>query len=128
MLDNVKATKDYDGVLGKWSFDADGDTSLTEMSGLIVKGGGHAMAAGLTIKKAALETFQSAFIAVTARWLDASAQGVIESDGNRLIHVACGSVETSERADLGTRLVAIHDGLLSVIEPTLESVGVSILQ
>ena len=39
MLDNVKATKDYDGVLGKWSFDADGDTSLTEMSGLIVTSG-----------------------------------------------------------------------------------------
>jgi crossover junction endodeoxyribonuclease RuvC len=42
--------------------------------------------------------------------------GLIESDGNRLIHVACGSVETSERADLGTRLVAIHDGLAAVIE------------
>ncbi|HSL76798.1 MAG TPA: branched-chain amino acid ABC transporter substrate-binding protein [Candidatus Limnocylindrales bacterium] len=39
VLDEVKATKDYDGVLGKWSFDADGDTSLTEMSGLIVTGG-----------------------------------------------------------------------------------------
>ena len=42
--------------------------------------------------------------------------GLIESDGNRLIHVACGSVETSERADLGARLVAIHDGLIAVIE------------
>ena len=39
VLDNLKATKDYDGVLGKWSFDADGDTSLTAMSGLIIKGG-----------------------------------------------------------------------------------------
>jgi branched-chain amino acid transport system substrate-binding protein len=39
VLDEVKATKDYDGVLGKWSFDADGDTSLTVMSGLIIKGG-----------------------------------------------------------------------------------------
>ena len=27
--------------------------------------------------------------------------GLIEADGNRLIHVACGSVETSERAALG---------------------------
>ena len=27
--------------------------------------------------------------------------GLIESDGNRLIHVACGSVETSERDDAG---------------------------
>lgn len=42
--------------------------------------------------------------------------GLIESDGNRLIHVACGSVETSERAALGVRLVAIHDGLIAVIE------------
>jgi crossover junction endodeoxyribonuclease RuvC len=42
--------------------------------------------------------------------------GLIESDGNRLIHVACGSVETSERAALGDRLVVIHDGLIAVIE------------
>lgn len=42
--------------------------------------------------------------------------GLIESDGNRLIHVACGSVETSERATLGERLVVIHDGLIAVIE------------
>jgi len=42
--------------------------------------------------------------------------GLIESDGNRLIHVACGSVETSERASLGERLVVIHDGLIAVIE------------
>ena len=27
------ATQNYDGVLGTWSFDADGDTSLTELSG-----------------------------------------------------------------------------------------------
>ncbi len=42
--------------------------------------------------------------------------GLIEADGNRLIHVACGSLETSDRAALGERLVAIHDGLLAVIE------------
>ena len=42
--------------------------------------------------------------------------GLIESIGNRLIHIACGSVETSERADLGTRLVVLHDGLAAVIE------------
>jgi crossover junction endodeoxyribonuclease RuvC len=41
--------------------------------------------------------------------------GLIESDGNRLVHVACGSVETSERAALSARLVAIHDGLIAVI-------------
>jgi crossover junction endodeoxyribonuclease RuvC len=42
--------------------------------------------------------------------------GLIESDGNRLIYVACGSVETSDRAALGVRLVTIHDGLIAVIE------------
>ena len=42
--------------------------------------------------------------------------GVIESDGNRLIHIACGLLETSERAELGARLLAIHDGLIAVIE------------
>ena len=42
--------------------------------------------------------------------------GLIEAEGNRLIHVACGSVETSERATLGERLLAIHDGLVAVIE------------
>jgi len=35
----VFSTKDYDGVLGKWSFDANGDTSLTQMSGRQVKDG-----------------------------------------------------------------------------------------
>jgi branched-chain amino acid transport system substrate-binding protein len=35
----VFATKDYEGVLGKWSFDANGDTSLTQMSGRQVKNG-----------------------------------------------------------------------------------------
>jgi branched-chain amino acid transport system substrate-binding protein len=35
----VFATKDYDGVLGKWSFDANGDTTLTQMSGNQVKDG-----------------------------------------------------------------------------------------
>jgi crossover junction endodeoxyribonuclease RuvC len=42
--------------------------------------------------------------------------GLVESEGNRLIYVACGSVETSERAALGDRLAAIHDGLAKVIE------------
>ena len=39
VLDEIMATKDFDGVLGKWTFDANGDTSLTEMSGLIITGG-----------------------------------------------------------------------------------------
>jgi len=42
--------------------------------------------------------------------------GLVEADGNRLIYVACGSLETSERDDLGVRLVAIHDGLAKVID------------
>jgi crossover junction endodeoxyribonuclease RuvC len=42
--------------------------------------------------------------------------GLVEADGNRLIYVACGSLETSERAALGDRLVIIHDGLAQVIE------------
>jgi crossover junction endodeoxyribonuclease RuvC len=41
--------------------------------------------------------------------------GLIEQDGNRLIHIACGSVQTSDRDPLGLRLVAIHDGLARVI-------------
>lgn len=36
--DAVFATKDFAGVLGTWSFDANGDTSLTTMSVNRVKG------------------------------------------------------------------------------------------
>ncbi len=32
VLGNVAAVKDFEGVLGKWSFDAEGDTNLTTMS------------------------------------------------------------------------------------------------
>jgi branched-chain amino acid transport system substrate-binding protein len=39
ILKEVFATADYDGVLGTWSFNAEGDTSLTEMSGNVVTGG-----------------------------------------------------------------------------------------
>src|SRR5262245_56585256 len=42
--------------------------------------------------------------------------GVIDIAGNRLSYVACGSLATDDRADLATRLVAIHDGLIAVIE------------
>lgn len=37
--DAVMATKDFKGVLGTWSFDANGDTTLTTLSGNTVKGG-----------------------------------------------------------------------------------------
>lgn len=42
--------------------------------------------------------------------------GLVESAGNRLVYVACGSLETSEATALGGRLVVIHDGLAQVIE------------
>jgi len=42
--------------------------------------------------------------------------GVIDVIGNRLIYVACGSVTVSERGDLATRLVRLHDGLTRVVE------------
>lgn len=35
----VLATKDYEGILGRWSFDANGDTTLTAISGREVKEG-----------------------------------------------------------------------------------------
>ena len=39
ILEAVAATKDYDGALGVWSFDGNGDTSLSTMSGLTVREG-----------------------------------------------------------------------------------------
>jgi crossover junction endodeoxyribonuclease RuvC len=42
--------------------------------------------------------------------------GVIESDGNRLTHVANGDVKTTASADLAARLVQLHDGLLEIVE------------
>ncbi|MGB3867603.1 MAG: crossover junction endodeoxyribonuclease RuvC [Xanthobacteraceae bacterium] len=41
--------------------------------------------------------------------------GVIDSDGNRLIFVGCGSVETREGTALAERLLAIHEGLARVL-------------
>ena len=37
--------------------------------------------------------------------------GVIEAEGNRLIYVACGSVEPPDDLPLASRLLAIHEGL-----------------
>jgi crossover junction endodeoxyribonuclease RuvC len=42
--------------------------------------------------------------------------GVIGCAGNRLMYVACGSVETDNKASLAERLVAIHDGLARIVE------------
>jgi crossover junction endodeoxyribonuclease RuvC len=41
--------------------------------------------------------------------------GVVDIAGNRLMFVACGSVETSDRDALAVRLVAIHQGLARVL-------------
>ena len=47
---NVMGTKDYDGVLGKWSFDAGGDTTLTQFSGSTAKSGAWAFVKELAAK------------------------------------------------------------------------------
>jgi branched-chain amino acid transport system substrate-binding protein len=39
VIEQVFATQDYEGVLGTWSFDEDGDTSLTELSIVEVEDG-----------------------------------------------------------------------------------------
>ena len=39
ILAAVAATKDFDGALGKWSFDANGDTTLRTMSGNTIQNG-----------------------------------------------------------------------------------------
>jgi branched-chain amino acid transport system substrate-binding protein len=39
VLAAVMGTKNYSGVLGTWSFDATGDTSLSDMTGYVVKSG-----------------------------------------------------------------------------------------
>jgi crossover junction endodeoxyribonuclease RuvC len=41
--------------------------------------------------------------------------GVIEAEGNRLIYVACGSVEPPDDLPLSSRLLGIHEGLAAVL-------------
>lgn len=48
--DAVFATRDYDGVLGKWSFDRNGDTTLTTMTGRQVKAGKFDEANAVTLE------------------------------------------------------------------------------
>jgi branched-chain amino acid transport system substrate-binding protein len=48
--DAIFATKDYDGALGKWSFDANGDTTLTSLSGRQVKNGAFDDANAVVLK------------------------------------------------------------------------------
>ncbi len=47
--------------------------------------------------------------------LAATGWGVIEVDGNRLRHVAHGTVKTKAAEELATRLVTLYDGLQAVI-------------
>jgi crossover junction endodeoxyribonuclease RuvC len=42
--------------------------------------------------------------------------GVIETEGNRLVFVGCGSVEPAEGLPLASRLLAIHTGLAKVLD------------
>ena len=42
--------------------------------------------------------------------------GVLDIEGNRLIFVGCGSVETREQMALASRLLAIHAGLGAVLD------------
>lgn len=42
--------------------------------------------------------------------------GVLDVDGNRLIFVGCGSVETREHMALASRLLTIHAGLGAVLD------------
>ena len=41
--------------------------------------------------------------------------GIIESAGNSLVHIACGSIEPPDRLPLAERLLAIHRGLAAVL-------------
>src|SRR5947207_13934268 len=40
--------------------------------------------------------------------------GVIETEGNRLVFIGCGSVEPPDGLPLASRLLAIHEGLAAV--------------
>lgn len=42
--------------------------------------------------------------------------GVIESQGNRLIYVACGLIKTDAKQPLAARLATLHEGLVGVIQ------------
>ncbi len=42
--------------------------------------------------------------------------GVIEAEGNRLVHVANGAISSDAKRTLAERLVQLHEGVLQVIE------------
>src|SRR4030095_168047 len=41
--------------------------------------------------------------------------GVIETEGNRLVFIGCGSVEPPDDLPLASRLLAIHEGLAKIL-------------
>ena len=53
----------------------------TRHPGLIERFGGHAMAAGLTLARERLDEFAALFIEEVGAWLDPSAQGFVDTDG-----------------------------------------------
>jgi len=57
------------------------DAVAAKHPGLLDRFGGHAMAAGLTLRYEQLEPFTAAFTAEVDRWLDPAALGFIETDG-----------------------------------------------
>lgn len=45
------ATRDFDGVTGKWSFDENGDTTLKDLTGVVVRNGEFVFSKSLTVTK-----------------------------------------------------------------------------
>jgi single-stranded-DNA-specific exonuclease len=61
------------------------DAIATQRPGLIDKFGGHAMAAGLTLRESALPEFETLFAGEVARWVDADTlAGHLHTDGELL--------------------------------------------
>src|SRR5580693_1669952 len=42
--------------------------------------------------------------------------GVIETHGNRLVYIACGSAQSDDQRSLAERLVTLHDALTQVVD------------
>ncbi|HEY7378922.1 MAG TPA: single-stranded-DNA-specific exonuclease RecJ [Steroidobacteraceae bacterium] len=57
------------------------DAVAARHPGLLERFGGHAMAAGLTLRSEQLEPFTAAFAEEVDRWLDPAVLGIIETDG-----------------------------------------------
>jgi branched-chain amino acid transport system substrate-binding protein len=51
IMEAIRSTKDYDGALGKWSFDENGDTTLSDMRGFKIMAGKFVFQEYLSINK-----------------------------------------------------------------------------